>query len=69
MSIMDRKKAVTMALIDYSKAFDRIHQATLIECLEKIGVDGRDIRIIANLYLHQKAAIRFEDELSPFTQS
>ena len=36
--------------IDYSKAFDRIHHATLIECLEKIGKDGKDIRIIANLY-------------------
>ena len=53
--------------IDYSKAFDRIHHATLIECLEKIGVDGKDIRIIANLYWHQKAAIKIEDELSPFT--
>ena len=27
--------------IDYSKAFDRIHHATLVDCLEKIGVDGR----------------------------
>ena len=53
--------------MDYSKAFDRIHHATLIECLEKIGVDGRDIRIIENLYWHQKAAIRIESELSPFT--
>ena len=36
--------------IDYSKAFDRIHHAILIECLERIGVDGKDTRIIANLY-------------------
>ena len=53
--------------IDYSKAFDRIHHATLIECLEKIGMDGKDIRIITNLYWHQKAAIKIENELSPFT--
>ena len=53
--------------IDYSKAFDRIHHATLIECLEKIGVDGKDIRIITNLYWYQKAAIKIENELSPFT--
>ena len=39
----------------------------MIECLEKVGVDGRDIRIIANLYWHQKAAIRINNELSPFT--
>ena len=54
--------------IDYSKAFDRIHHATLVECLERIGVDGKDIRIIANLYWHQKAAIKIDDELSPFTE-
>ena len=42
--------------------------ATLVDCLEKIGVDGKDIRIIANLYWYQKAAIRIDDELSPFTE-
>ena len=36
--------------IDYSKAFDKVHHSQLIECLEKVGVDGRDIRIIANLF-------------------
>ena len=53
--------------IDYSKAFDKVHHDQLISCLEKIGIDGKDIRIIANLYWHQKAAIRIQDELSPFT--
>ena len=53
--------------IDYSKAFDRVHHAELITCLEKIGLDGKDIRMIANLYWHQKAAIKIQNELSPFT--
>ena len=39
----------------------------LITCLEKIGIDGKDIRMIANLYWHQKAAIKIQNELSPFT--
>ena len=34
--------------IDYSKAFDRVHHTQLIDCLERIGIDGRDIRVIAN---------------------
>ena len=51
--------------IDYSKAFDRVHHSQLIQCLEKIGIDGKDIRVIANLYWHQKAAIRVQDQLSP----
>ena len=53
--------------IDYSKAFDRVHHDQLITCLERIGIDGKDIRIIANLYWYQKAAIRIDNELSPFT--
>ena len=32
-----------------------------------IGVDGRDIRIIANLCWHQKAAMRIQNKLSLFT--
>ena len=53
--------------IDYSKAFDRVHHAELITCMENIGIDGKDIRMIANLYWHQKAAIKIHNELSPFT--
>ena len=60
-------QALYTCFIDYSKAFDRVHHDQLIECLERIGVDGKDIRIIIELYWHQKAAIRLQDELSPFT--
>ena len=45
---------------------DRVHHSQLIECLERIGVDGKDVRIIANLYWQQKAAIKIEEELSPY---
>ena len=61
------KQDMCTCFIDYSKAFDKVHHDQLISCLEKIGIDGKDIRIIANLYWHQKAAIRIQDELSPFT--
>ena len=39
----------------------------MIKCLERIGMDGKDIRIIANLYWHQRAVIRIDNELSPYT--
>ena len=58
-------KDMYTCFIDYSKAFDRVHHNQLIKCLEKIGIDGRDIRVITNLYWHQKAAIRIQDQLSP----
>ena len=58
-------KDMYTCFIDYSKAFDKVHHDQLIQCLEKIGIDGKDIRIITNLYWHQKAAIRIQDQLSP----
>ena len=58
-------KDMYTCFIDYSKAFDRVHHSQLIQCLEKIGIDGKDIRVIANLYWHQKAAIRVQNSLSP----
>ena len=53
---------------DYSKAFDRIHHIKMIECLERSGIDGKDIRIIGNLYWHQKAAIKVDQDVSEYTE-
>ena len=61
-------KELYTCFIDYSKAFDRIHHQQLIESLEKVGIDGKDIRIIANVYWKQKAAIKVDDELSEYTE-
>ena len=52
------QKSIFVCFIDYSKAFDRIHHEKLIKCLEEIGLDGKDIRIISHLYWEQKATIR-----------
>ena len=64
---MDVKEYLYLCFIYYSKAFDRVHHAQLIECLNKIGLDGKDINLIASLYWNQKAAIRIEDQLSEYT--
>ena len=61
------QKDMYACFIDYSKAFDRIHHINLIECLEKVGIDGKDIQIIGNLYWRQKAAIRVGKERSDYT--
>ena len=65
---MDVKEDLYLCFIDYSKAFDRVHHAQLIECLKKIGLDGKDINLIGSLYWNQKAAIRIEDQLSEYTK-
>ena len=38
------QKDVFACFIDYSKAFDKIHHTELIESLNKINLDGKDIQ-------------------------
>ena len=56
-----------VCFIDYAKAFDRVKHENLVDCLKQIGLDGKDIRVITNLYWHQQAAIRVEDDVSEYT--
>ena len=60
------KKNLYVCFIDYAKAFDRVKHQQLVDCLGKIGIDGKDIRVITNLYWHQKAAIRIDDEIAEY---
>uniref|UniRef100_A0A8D8Q762 Craniofacial development protein 2 n=1 Tax=Cacopsylla melanoneura TaxID=428564 RepID=A0A8D8Q762_9HEMI len=48
--------------VDYQKAFDRIRHEKMIEILKTIGMDGKDLRIIRNLYWNQTATIKLSNE-------
>ena len=54
---------IYLCFIDYSKAFDRVHHEQLIESLKKVGLEGKDVNLIASLHWNQKTAIRIEDQL------
>lgn len=53
---------VFACLIDYKKAFDRVRHDQMIDVLKKTGMDGKDLRIIANLYWNQSAVLRVDGE-------
>ncbi|KAL0893269.1 hypothetical protein ABMA27_014867 [Loxostege sticticalis] len=61
---LDMNRDLHICFIDYEKAFDRVQHTKLIEVLMSKGLDSRDIRIIKNLYWHQKAAVKVENELT-----
>ena len=44
---------------------DRVKHAKIIECMENLDIDGKDISLIRNLYCNQKAYMITEDGLSP----
>ena len=61
---MEVQKDLYACFIDYAKAFDRVKHSEMVETLARTGIDGKDIRIITELYWNQKAAIRVDQELS-----
>ena len=58
-----------LCFIDCTKVFDTIKHENLINILKTLNIDGRDLRVINNLYWDQTAAIRHDDELGDFSRS
>ena len=44
--------------VDFEKAFERVNWTKLLALLRKLGVDWRDRRLIAELYMNQTAMVR-----------
>ena len=69
-SIMERAIEVQQDLyfcfIDYTKAFDMVKHQVIMEMLNNINIDGKDLRIIRNLYWKQGAAIRIVNEYGEY---
>ena len=61
---MGRK--VYMCFVDYQKAFDRVKHDKLLEIMESAGIPELERRLIINLYWHQQAAVRWDNELSGY---
>lgn len=59
----DQCKDVFMCF-DYPKAFDSVRHDLLMALLKKIGLDGKDIRIIRRLYWDQTAELRIGGTLT-----
>ena len=63
---IEMKKDLYLCFIDYAKAFDRVKHNELFGILSGLDIDGKDLRIIRNLYLDQTAATRLDGVVSQF---
>lgn len=52
---------IHICFTDFEKAFDKIQHRKMIDILKKTAIDGKDIRIIQNLYWNQSANVRVEN--------
>jgi len=55
-----------MCFVDYQNAFDRVNHDKLLEVMERAGLPELEIRLIINLYWHQTAGVRWNNEISKF---
>ena len=65
---IEMQKDLYLCFIDYEKAFDRVKHSEMVKMLENIGVDGKDVRLVKNLYWNQRAAVKVEGECSEYVE-
>ncbi len=49
---IELQKNIYACFIDYEKTFDRVNREKMLECVENIKIDGRDLRSHRNLDLY-----------------
>ena len=54
-----------ICFIDYTKGFDSVTHTKMIECLQQIGIDDKDLPIITKLYWKQITVVRTENGVTP----
>ena len=64
-NVLEVQKDIFVCFVDYEKAFDKVKHANLFNMLNEAGIDGKDMRLMRNLYWKQKATVRVGDEESP----
>ena len=60
---IEKQNDLYICSIDYVTPFDWVKHDKLMELIERLGIEGKDLRPIKNLYYDQKAAIRIKGEL------
>ena len=65
---IDKQKDLYICFIDYVKAFDCVKHEELMKMMEELEIDGKDVRMIRNLYWEQKAAVRLHGELGDWME-
>ncbi len=61
-----KKKRLYCAFVDYSKAFDSVDRYSLWQKVLSIGIDGKVLRVIQNMYKNAKSCVQNNSQLSDF---
>jgi endonuclease/exonuclease/phosphatase family metal-dependent hydrolase len=61
---LEHDNDVYVCFVDFEKAFDRVDWRKLLNLLKEYGVDWKDRRLIADLYMRQEVMIKVDSEMS-----
>ena len=61
---MEVNQNLYLRFVDYEKAFDKMKHNDLMKMFERLEIDGKDLRIIKNLYWNQIVAVKIDDDES-----
>ena len=62
------QQTMYLCFVDWKKAFDSVDHEKLLQLLNKIGIDGKDIRLIQVLYYEQTANVKIGNDVTGDTQ-
>ena len=65
---IEMQKDVYMCFIDYTKAFDNVKHDELFKLLSTLDINGKDLRLIRNLYWEQTACMRVGNDKSEYVK-
>jgi len=63
---IEMQRNLFVCFIDYTKAFDKVQHEELMKDLEGLDLDGKDLRLIRNLYWEQTACMKVDNKLSKY---
>ena len=64
--VIEIKRGLYVCFLDNIKAFHKVRYQEMLEMLQKLDIDWKDIQQIQNLYRVQAAAIRINSEVGHF---
>ena len=65
-NFLNKKKRLYVAFVDLQKCFDSIYRNALWFKLYKLGIQGKVLRVMKNMYLHVKSCVKNFNDVSNF---
>ena len=59
---LEHDNDIYICFVDFEKAFDRVNWKMMMRILKEVGVDWRDRRLVAEMYMKQEVMVRIDEE-------